>query len=73
MAVEEGVPAQCAICGNGFVHPVTFASRQQFGTRSTRATKAQCLKCGSILTFSMTTRPGEETGKPLRPQRHIYG
>src|ERR1700743_1681294 len=43
MAVEEGAPAECAICGNGFMHPVIFASRRQFGTRSTRATKAQCL------------------------------
>jgi hypothetical protein len=44
MAVEEGARAECAICGNGFMHPVIFASRRQFGTRSTRATKAQCLK-----------------------------
>jgi len=73
MAVEEGAPAGCAICGNGFMHPVIFASGRQFGTRSTRATKAQCLKCGSILTYSMTTRPGEQTGNPPQPQRHIYG
>jgi len=73
MAVEEGVPARCAICGNGVMHPVIFASRRPFGARSTRATKAQCLKCGSILTYSMTARPDEKTGNPSRPQRHIYG
>jgi ribosomal protein S27AE len=69
MAVEEGVLAECAICGNGFMHPVIIASRREFGIRSTRSTKAQCPKCGSILTYHKTRRTDEDPGNP--PKSHL--
>jgi hypothetical protein len=44
---------KCKICGNGSLIPITIGGRP--GDRPQRAMKAQCDKCGSVL--SMTAPP----------------
>lgn len=49
----QEVLLKCKICGNGPLIPMFIGGRP--GDRPQRATKAQCDKCGSVL--SMTTLP----------------